>query len=124
MYGPHLMLDGYGCDRARLEDAESLAAMLVELVADLGLSALRPPYVFSYKGKSVEDQGLSGLVLLEGGRLSVHSFPDKAFLSLDLCCHAPYEAETAERFIVRRLGASNVQKSVMMRERSRSVDAP
>lgn len=124
MYGPHLMLDGYGCDRAVLEDFDHLEALLADLVSELGLSATKPPYVFRYAGKSAGDWGISGLVMLEGGRLSLHAFPEKAFLSLDLFCHAAFDAETAERFIVRRLGAMNVEKSVMMRERSRSGDAP
>lgn len=124
MYSPHLMLDGYGCDRAMLEDFERLSAMLGDLAVELGLEPLKPPFVFRYAGKSSEDGGISGLVLLEGGRLSIHSFPDKAYLSLDLFCKAPFDSETAERFIVRRMGARTVDKSVLMRDRSRSGDAP
>ncbi len=124
MYSPHLMLDGYGCDRAKLEDFEHLKALLTDLAAALGLSPLKPPYVFRYAGKTAEDWGISGLVLLEGGRLSIHSFPEKSFLSLDLFCQAPFDTETAERFVVQRLGASNVERSVLMRDRSRPQDAP
>jgi len=124
MYSPHLMLDGYGCDRAKLEDFELLKAMLADFAAELGLTPLKAPYVFRYAGKTSEDWGISGLVLLEGGRLSIHSFPEKSFLSLDLFCKAPFDTETAERFIVARLGATNVEKSVLMRDRSRSGDAP
>lgn len=124
MYSPHLMLDGYGCDRAKLEDFEFLTTMLADLASELGLSPLKTPYVFRYAGKTTEDGGLSGLVLLEGGRLSIHSFPEKSFLSLDLFCRASFDTETAERFIVARLGATNVEKSVLMRDRSPSGDAP
>lgn len=124
MYSPHLMLDGYGCDRTKLEDFELLTSLLADLGAALGLEAVKPPYVFRYAGKTPEDWGISGLLLLEGGRLSIHAFPEKSFLSLDLFCAAPFDTETAERFIVQRLGATNVEKSVMMRGRARSGDAP
>lgn len=124
MIGPHLMLEAYGCDRAMLEDDEGLAGELAALGARLGLRTLRDPYVYRFAGKTPEDWGVSALILLKGGRLSVHTFPQSAFLSLDLFTGEPLDIEATERFIRERFGATNVETQVRMRDRERLADAP
>lgn len=124
MFGPHLMLDAFGCDRPSLGDLARLCELLVALCDSLGLARTRAPQVHRYAGQTPEDWGISGLVFLKGGRLSVHSFPEKGFLSLDLFGAAPFDAQTVERFIVTHLGATHVEKSLLMRERPPLEDAP
>lgn len=124
MIGPHLLLEAYGCDRAMLEDDAGLARELAALGACLGLRPLRDPYVYRFAGKTPEDWGVSGIILLKSGRLSVHTFPQTAFLSLDLFTGEPFDLEATERFIRERFRATHVETRVRTRDRERLADAP
>ena len=47
-FGPHLMLDGYGCDKDKLTDLNLIYRSLEELPARIGMTKIMPPYVFKY----------------------------------------------------------------------------
>ena len=43
-----------------------------------------PPYAFKYHGKVPDDWGLSGFVLIAESHISIHTFPERNYLSLDI----------------------------------------
>ena len=42
-YGPHLMVDGHGCDKERLTDLNLIYRVLEELPARIGMTKIMPP---------------------------------------------------------------------------------
>ena len=69
-----------------LASAWNLAAPAGAAGGDLpdGDSKIMPPYVFRYHGEVPEDWGVSGVVLIAESHISIHTFPDKGYLSLDI----------------------------------------
>ena len=57
-FGPHLMMDGYGCDKKKLHDLNLIYRLLDELPTRIGMTKIMPPYVFKYSGLRPEDWGL------------------------------------------------------------------
>ena len=95
-FGPHLMLDGYGCDKKKLQDLNLIYRILDELPNQIGMTKIMPPYVFKYSGVKPEDWGLSGFVLIAESHISIHTFPEKNFVSVDIFSCKGFDAEFAE----------------------------
>jgi len=98
-FGTHLMLDGYGCDRQLLEDISHIYNFLSEYPAQIGMTKIMPPYVFRYDAKNQEDWGISGFVLIAESHISVHTFPEKNFLSLDIFSCKEFDSDQAISYV-------------------------
>ena len=83
-FGPHLVLDGYDCNKEKLEDISLIYGLLDEFPGKIGMTKIMPPYVFKYSGLKPEDWGISGFVLIAESHISLHTFPEKNYLSLDI----------------------------------------
>jgi S-adenosylmethionine decarboxylase len=97
-FGPHLMLDGYGCEKTKLEDLNLIYRILDELPARIGMTRIMPPYVFKYSGVKPEDWGISGFVLM-GGHISIHTFPEKSFVSVDIFAGKDFDTAVASDYL-------------------------
>ena len=107
-FGKHLMLDGYECNRERLEDISLIYNFLSEYPAEIGMTKIMPPYVFRYDAKNPRDWGISGFVLIAESHISIHTFPEKNYLSLDIFSCKEFEAEQAISYVSKLFA---VQKS-------------
>lgn len=94
-FGVHLMVDGYGCERVALEDINLIYSFLEESPARMDMTKIMPPYVFRYNGSAPEDWGISGFVLIAESHISIHTFPEKHYLSLDMFSCKPFDTELA-----------------------------
>jgi S-adenosylmethionine decarboxylase len=98
-FGMHLMLDGYGCNRERLEDISLIYNFLSEYPAQIGMTKIMPPYVFRYDAENPEDWGISGFVLIAESHISIHTFPEKNYLSLDIFSCKNFDSEQAISYV-------------------------
>jgi len=114
-FGPHLMLDGYGCDRAKLEDLDLIYKILDELPAKIGMTKIMPPYVFKYSGAKPEDWGLSGFVLIAESHISIHTFPEKSFMSVDIFSCKHFDIEFSKRLLAETFGIKKTESNVLDR---------
>ncbi|MGV8075254.1 MAG: adenosylmethionine decarboxylase [Syntrophobacteraceae bacterium] len=94
-FGVHLMMDGYGCDRSVLEDINFIYEFLDEYPDKMDMTKIMPPYVFRYNGSVPQDWGISGFVLIAESHISIHTFPEKQYLSLDMFSCKPFDTEQA-----------------------------
>ena len=114
-FGPHLMLDGYGCDKEKLTDLNLIYRILEELPARIGMTKIMPPYVFRYTGVRPENWGVSGFVLIAESHVSVHTFPEKQYLSLDILSSKPFDIERAVAFARKEFGIEKVEHNFLDR---------
>lgn len=94
-FGVHLMMDGYGCDRVALEDMGLIYNFLDDYPAEMNMTKIMPPYVFRYNGSLPEDWGISGFVLIAESHISIHTFPEKQYLSVDMFSCKPFDTQQA-----------------------------
>ncbi len=114
-FGPHLMLDGYGCDKAKLEDLNLIYRILEELPDRIGMTRIMPPYVFKYSGLRAEDWGISGFVLIAESHISIHTFPEKSFVSVDIFSCKAFDAEFASHYLKNAFEMTKVESKVLDR---------
>lgn len=98
-FGQHLIVDGYGGNSKKMENMELIYNFLDTYPEKMEMTKIMPPYVFKYLGKKPEDWGLSGVVLIAESHISIHTFPLKQYLSLDIFSCKTFDSDNAVRVI-------------------------
>lgn len=80
----HLIVDGYGADSEKLKDADLIHRFLDEYPSAIGMTKIVPPQVYTYHGKKPEDWGVSGFVIIAESHISIHTFPDRRYVNIDI----------------------------------------
>jgi S-adenosylmethionine decarboxylase len=84
-FGEHVMIDGYGGNLEKLNDKERVTRCLRELPESLGMHLLNEPTVLFAPGNDLKDPGgWSGFVVIMESHISIHTFPLRGFVSIDV----------------------------------------
>ncbi len=117
MFGPHLVLEAYGCPKDLLADLGLVSRTLDAYPAKLDMTKIMPPYVFSYHGTVEDDWGVSGVVLIAESHISIHTFPDKGFVTLDIFSCREFDIDQAIEYFSSVFQPESYEKQVLMRGR-------
>jgi S-adenosylmethionine decarboxylase len=80
----HLIIDGYEGNPTLLHDREALYQLLDTYPAAIGMTKIAPPFVFRYVGQKPDDWGFSGFVLIAESHISIHTFPTRGYVNIDI----------------------------------------
>ncbi|MEA3494296.1 MAG: S-adenosylmethionine decarboxylase [Candidatus Margulisiibacteriota bacterium] len=114
-FGSHLMLDCHGCPKDKLSDIDFLSGLLNTFPARIGMAPISLPSVFKYHGKLSEDWGLSGVVLIAGSHISIHTFPDKEYVFIDVFSSGEFDVDYAKLELITAFCAKQHDASVLNR---------
>jgi len=79
------MIDGYGGDKQRLNDESLVIQSLSELPQKMGMRILGKPQVYLAPENDMKDPGgWSGVAVIMESHISVHTFPERRFVSIDV----------------------------------------
>ncbi|MFH1306549.1 MAG: adenosylmethionine decarboxylase [Candidatus Micrarchaeota archaeon] len=117
MYGPHLTLDMYGCEKKKLESVDFVSKFLDGLPKKIGMTKIIPPYVFRYEGIKPEDWGVSGIVLIAESHISIHTYPEKNYASFDVFSCKEFDIKKVEQMVVEMFDAKTYEKNSFERGR-------
>ena len=91
----HLLIDGYGCDAGQLADTEHVRRFLDEFPGSISMTKITEPSVHLYQGPVPEDWGVSGFVIIAESHISAHTFPDRAYVNIDVFSCLDFDADAA-----------------------------
>ncbi|MGC9022271.1 MAG: adenosylmethionine decarboxylase, partial [Dissulfurimicrobium sp.] len=114
-FGQHLMMDGYGCDQEKLKDLDGIYDFLSRYPEEINMTKIMPPYVFKYSGLIPEDWGISGFVLIAESHISIHTFPEKLYLSLDIFSCKAFDTQGAIKYITNLFDIKKVEIKLLDR---------
>jgi S-adenosylmethionine decarboxylase len=117
MFGPHLVLEAYGCNEEKLADLGLISQVLDAYPAQLDMTKIMPPYVFKYSGAVPDDWGVSGVVLIAESHISIHTFPQKGFVTLDIFSCRDFDVERAIEYFCEQFQPSHYEQQLLMRGR-------
>lgn len=80
----HVVIDGYGGDPDQLADESAVRAILEQYPEAMGMTKIAPPTVVRYQGDKREDWGLSGFVMIAESHVSIHTFPARGLVWMDV----------------------------------------
>ncbi len=91
----HLVIDGYGAEAATLEDPKAIYRFLDEYPDAIGMTKITPPHVYEYVGQNPQDVGVSGFVLIAESHISVHTFPRRSYVNIDVFSCKDFDVQRA-----------------------------
>ncbi len=97
-FGLHLMLDAYEGDKEKLNDMARVFRFLRDLPARIGMHTLMPPVVLEAQdtGTGFDTGGYTGVVIIAESHISIHTFPDKGFFTMDVYSCSDFASEVDE----------------------------
>lgn len=91
----HLVIDGYGGNVEKMWDQQLVRDFLDQFPAKLAMTPITVPQVLKYSGDKVDDAGISGFVIIAESHISIHTFPRKDYINIDIFSCRPFDHERA-----------------------------
>lgn len=110
-----MTLDGYGCSPERLANLDAIYEFLEHCPDLINMTKIMPPYVFKYHGKVAEDWGVSGFVLIAESHISIHTFPERGYLSLDIFSCKDFDYSQAVAYVTEVFGIARHELNLLDR---------
>ena len=116
-FGEHLMLDGYGGDYEKLNNRNLVLLSLNELPDKLGMKKLSEPCVFEAADNEIKDPGgFSGFVVIMESHISVHTFPARKFISIDVyTCRNGLNRDMIKKYFANLFNLQNIEENFVIR---------
>jgi len=93
----HLTVDGYTAEVDNLKEPEFIRRFLRDFPASIGMTRISEPLVLTWDAPKREDWGVTGVVIIAESHISVHTFPERNLLYLDVFSCKPFDSEMALR---------------------------
>lgn len=101
------MIDCTNCSREKLSNTDLLFEVLDKFPEKMGAAKTMPPYIFKYNGSAPNEWGLSGIVLLADSHITIHTFPDKEHVFVDIFSSKDFDANLAVSYMTNIFGAKD-----------------
>ncbi|HEY49827.1 MAG TPA: adenosylmethionine decarboxylase [Dehalococcoidia bacterium] len=111
----HLIIDGYNGDSQKMQDVNFIYELLDIYPSQIGMTKISPPKVSKYVGSKPEDWGVSGFVLIAESHISVHTFPERCYINIDIFSCKEFDAEQAIKDLQRQFNLSEVRSYILNR---------
>lgn len=116
-FGEHITIDGYGGDPERLDSEEAVVSCLTELCGVLKMQMLTKPLVVSAPDNHIKDPGgWSGFIIIAESHISIHTFPNRRFLSADVyTCQNGLDVDFVVNYFKQKFKLKEVEKHFIKR---------
>lgn len=116
-FGEHLTIDGYRGEREKLNDKRLVLRCLQELPEKIGMRILGEPHVYPAPGNDGKDPGgWSGFVIIIESHISIHTFPDRRFVSIDVySCKNGMDTDFISNYFSQAFGLKDLEKNFIKR---------
>ena len=111
----HLIIDGYGGDPQKMQDVEFISQLLDAYPGKIGMTKISAPKVSKYIGSKPEDWGVSGFVLIAESHISIHTFPERFYINIDVFSCKEFDADKAIKEFKQDFGLSEVRSYILNR---------
>ena len=100
----HVCADLVGIAPARLRDRDVLSGLLIAAAGAAGFTAIEPAHV-----RTLPNGDSAGVLLLEGCHMTLHAFPGRGLLLLDVLAPSTQDVQKAVDVFTRRLAPATVR---------------
>lgn len=111
----HLVIDSRKGDPALLGSEDLARDFLENHPARIGMTIAAPPLVYTYRGKNPRDWGVSGFVLIAESHITIHTFPERRCVNIDIFSCKPFDADATIAAAVETFGLESVESRVLER---------
>lgn len=110
----HLIIDGH-CNKEKLQDMVLIYDLLDNFPAEIGMNKIMPPFVFIHKSSKLEKSGISGFVIIAESHVSIHTFPYKSLINIDIFSCKSFDSKKSIEFFRKKLNLEDVKAKTIKR---------
>ena len=114
-FGQHLTIDASLCNRKKLVSQSLVYDILNHLPAKLNMNKMILPYVVKWMDPGATIEGISGFVMIAESHISIHTFPEKDYVFIDVFSCKAFDVENAVRLLVDAFEAKKFTKKIVKR---------
>jgi S-adenosylmethionine decarboxylase len=116
-FGEHLTLDGYGGNFKKLNDKKLVLKCLNELPKKLRMKTLGKTNAYSAPDNGIKDSGgWSGFVVIAESHISIHTFPHRGFVSIDVyTCRDGMNRKFIEEYFRKKFNLKDIETHFIKR---------
>ena len=111
----HLIIDGYASDPRKTEDIEFIYQFLDAYPSQIGMTKVSTPQVSHYESPESQEQGISGFVLLAESHISIHAFPERSYINIDVFSCNEFESEHVVTALRQQFDLTDVKSYILNR---------
>jgi len=115
MFGLHLTLEGYGCDKKLLGDLAHCYKILDEYPDVIKMTKIMPPHVQKDLEPPHPKWGISGVVIIAESHIAFHTFPEDGFIALDIFSCKDFDIKVAVDFIKKSFSIERCEQNIFER---------
>ncbi|MCH8004286.1 MAG: adenosylmethionine decarboxylase [Nanoarchaeota archaeon] len=119
-FGQHLTIDASSCNRKKLTDQSLVYDILNNLPKELGMHRMTLPQVVKWLDPGATINGLSGFVMIAESHISIHTFPEKDYVFIDVFSCKGFDVDSAVKLLTNAFDAKKYTKKVV----KRGIDFP
>lgn len=101
--GRHVISELWGCNFDKLNSMESIEKIFVEAALKSGAEIREVAF------HKFAPQGVSGVVIISESHLTIHSFPEHGYASIDVYTCGNLDPNVAADYIANALGAKKIE---------------
>ncbi|MEK7486643.1 MAG: adenosylmethionine decarboxylase, partial [Planctomycetota bacterium] len=109
-FGQHLTIDAAECDRTKLTSQSYVYDILDKLPGHLGMTKMTLPYAVKWLDPGAQIDGISGFVMIAESHVSIHTFPEKDYVFIDLFSCKRFDVDKAVDLLAKAFGAQKLTK--------------
>ena len=94
-FGQHLTIDASICNRKKLTDQSYVYDILSNLPKELGMHKMTLPHVVKWLDPGATIEGVSGFVMIAESHISIHTFPEKDYIFMDVFSCRSFDVDKA-----------------------------
>lgn len=111
----HLIIDGYSGNAQKMQDVDFIYQLLDAYPSQIGMTKISPPQVSKYIGSKPEDWGVSGFVLIAESHISIHTFPERSYINIDIFSCKEFDAEQTVRDLQQQFCLAEIRSYILNR---------
>jgi deoxyhypusine synthase len=112
--GNHLAIDGFGCDRNSLSDETHVRGVIDDLVKMLEMRKISDIILVNHETGD-DERGITAMVAIAESSITLHTYPEKGFIAMDIFSCREFDIEKAEAFVKDSFNINRLEKNVIRR---------
>ena len=105
----HLVIDGFGGNTSKMWDDGLVRQFLTDYPESLEMTRITEPRVLVYDAPKPEDSGVSGFVIIAESHISIHTFPQKSYVNIDIFSCRPFDHDRVLEDVKKLFDLEDVQ---------------
>ena len=114
-WGKHLIIDAYGVEEKKLKNRRTVLNLLRGLPKKFKMRPLGNAVVKKVASDLYSDWGLSGFIMLYESHISLHTWPEKRYMAIDVYSCKDFDDKKIIKYIKKYWDAKKIKTKVIIR---------